>query len=340
MSSPRGSSGTSTTGTGRHRVPETAGRSKSQGEARPTGYVGRFAPSPTGPLHFGSLVAAVASYLDARASNGRWLLRIENIDPPREVPGAADEIVGALEDYGFQWDGPLTYQADNESRHREVISELRSRGLAYPCSCSRSSLAEAPAGESGPIYPGTCRHGRAKGEHAIRLLTHNEPISFVDALQGPFVQQVESEVGDFIIRRKDGLIAYQLAVVIDDFDQGVTDVARGLDLIDSTPRQIHLQQCLGMPQPRYMHTPLVLVETGQKLSKSTGAAGIPRKRTRPVLVQALRALWQDPPPDLQDARLTDIWEWAIKNWQTGRLEGKKHTLPTYGAIAKHKNGLS
>jgi len=321
-------------------VPETAGSTSTVGKAGPTDYVGRFAPSPTGPLHFGSLVAAVASYLDARTCNGRWLLRIENIDPPREAPGAMAEIIGALEDYGFQWDGAITYQADNEDRHRELIAALRERRLAYPCNCSRSSLVDAQVGESGPIYPGTCRDGCDKGDHAIRMLTHDEPISFTDELQGSYVQRVESAVGDFVIRRKDGLVAYQLAVVVDDFDQGVTHVVRGLDLIDSTPRQIHLQRCLGMPEPRYKHTPLVLAGDGQKLSKSTGAKGIPRERISPVLVHALRALWQDPPPDLAAADLDDVWKWAFENWQSGRLVGRKQTFSPDDAIAKHKNGLS
>jgi glutamyl-Q tRNA(Asp) synthetase len=321
-------------------VPDKPGNTTTLGKAGLTDYVGRFAPSPTGPLHFGSLVAAVASYLDARTSNGHWLLRMENIDPPREVPGAADEILRALEAYGLQWDGAVAYQADNERRHREVIAGLLDRGLAYPCNCSRSSLVDAPVGESGPIYPGTCRSGCDAGDHAIRLLTNDDPISFSDELQGVRVQRIESEVGDFVIRRKDGLIAYQLAVVVDDFDQGITHVVRGYDLIDSTPRQIYLQRCLGMPSPRYKHTPLVLARDGQKLSKSTGAQGISRDRVPAVLAQALRALRQDPPKELGDAALDDIWEWAFSNWRTHRLAGEKQTLPFEDAIAKHKNGLS
>lgn len=337
---PKGSFGISTTGTGRQLVPEAAGDNRNEGETGLQHYVGRFAPSPTGPLHFGSLVAAAASYLDARANNGSWLVRVENIDPPREAPGAVTAILRALETYGFEWQGPVTYQGSNEGRHRAVIADLIARGLAYPCTCSRSSLADAPAGESGPVYPGTCRRGCDAGEHAIRLLTNDLPVSFTDGLQGRFEQRLESAVGDFIIRRRDGLIAYQLAVVVDDFDQGITDVVRGLDLMDSTPRQLHLQRCLDMPQPRYKHTPLVLSADGQKLSKSSGAKPIPLDRVEPVLIRALASLWQEPAPELAEASLEDVWKWAIENWDPEKLRAKKQTFQAPETIANKQNRLS
>ncbi len=282
-------------------------------------YVGRFAPSPTGPLHFGSLVAAVASYLEACQHDGQWLLRIEDIDPPRQVAGADLAIIRALETYGFEWSGPVTYQSQNRARHDDVINTLIADGLAYSCACSRSDI-------GGPVYDGRCRNLQLSGKHAIRILTGNESIRFADGLQGKYSQQLESAVGDFVIRRRDGLIAYQLAVVVDDFDQGVTHVVRGVDLLDSTPRQIYLQKVLGMPTPAYLHTPLVLADDQQKLSKMTGAEAITFTAPRPTLVAALRALWQQPPPELGDNDMHDIWSWAKENWNTKSLKGKKSVL--------------
>lgn len=283
-------------------------------------YVGRFAPSPTGPLHFGSLIAAVASYLEACRHNGSWLLRVEDIDPPRAQPGADRIIIDALEKYGFEWTGPVTYQSKNQARHLEIIDSLISRGLAYPCSCSRSDI-------NGPVYAGTCRQRQLGGEHSIRILTDNRSTGFIDGMQGEFSQRLESEVGDFIIRRRDGLVAYQLAVVVDDFDQGITEVVRGVDLLDSTPRQIHLQRALGLPSPAYKHTPLALADDDKKLSKMTGATAIPLDDVRPTLVAALTALWQAPPLSLEACDLDDVWAWAKKHWDTSVLYGKKTVLP-------------
>lgn len=297
----------------------------------PVPYVGRFAPSPTGPLHFGSLVAAVASYLQARKSRGRWLLRIEDIDPPREQAGAADAILAALEAYGFEWDGDTIFQSRSGSAHDAALADLLDRGLAYTCGCSRSDLAEQPGGPLGPIYPGTCRTGCDAAETAVRVLTTNEVVRFSDYLQGEMSQRLESESGDFVVRRKDGLVAYQLAVVVDDEMQGITEVVRGIDLIDSTPRQIWLQRLLGFRTPAYVHIPVITGPTGEKLSKATGARGIPMDQPGIALVRALEALRQAPPTALEGAPTDQIWQWAIDHWHIERLRGMREieasTLP-------------
>jgi glutamyl-Q tRNA(Asp) synthetase len=258
-------------------------------------YVGRFAPSPTGPLHFGSLVAALASYMQARAAKGKWLLRIEDLDLPREQPGAADQILRALERFGFEWDGPVLWQSARLERYRAVLEDLLRRGFAYPCGCSRKELEDSALAIDGSrIYPGTCRHGLAPGKspRALRLRTHAAPIGFDDLIQGPMQQRVEREVGDFVLKRADGVYAYQLAVVVDDLDQGVTDVVRGADLLDSTARQIHLQRILGAPTPRYAHVPVAVDAAGQKLSKQTGATPIDIADPARELARARRFLGQ------------------------------------------------
>jgi len=258
-------------------------------------YVGRFAPSPTGPLHFGSLVAALASYREARAAQGTWLLRMEDLDRPREQPGAADEILRALERLGFEWDGPVLWQSARLERYRAVLEDLSRRGFAYPCGCSRKELEDSALAIDGSrVYPGTCRHGLAAGRsaRAVRLRTHPAPIHFEDRIQGEIAQRVEREVGDFVLRRADGVIAYQLAVVVDDLDQGVTDVVRGADLLDSTARQIHLQRILGARAPRYAHVPVAVDAAGHKLSKQTGAAPIDLADPQRELARARRFLGQ------------------------------------------------
>ena len=283
-------------------------------------YIGRFAPSPTGPLHFGSLVAAVASYLQARVHDGLWLLRIEDIDPPREQPGATDLILKALDTYGFQWDGDVIYQSHSAAAHDAALQTLLRCEMAYPCGCSRKDLASARRGPLGTIYPGTCRSGCDASEVAFRLRTNDQPIEYIDGLQGPQIQRLESESGDFIIRRRDGLIAYQLAVVVDDELQGITEIVRGIDIMDSTPRQIWLQRLLGFRTPNYVHIPVITHPDGNKLSKLTGAPGIPFDGTREVLVAALAALRQAPPPDLAGRSLREIWRWAIEHWKIERLQ--------------------
>jgi glutamyl-Q tRNA(Asp) synthetase len=283
-------------------------------------YIGRFAPSPTGPLHFGSLVAAVASYLQARVHDGLWLLRIEDIDPPREQPGATDLILKALDIYGFEWDGDVIYQSRSAADHEAALQSLLGSGLAYACGCSRKDLADVPRGPLGTIYPGTCRDGCDAVETAIRLRTNNEPIEYLDGLQGRQVQHLERESGDFIIKRRDGLIAYQLAVVVDDELEGISEIVRGIDIMDSTPRQIWLQRLLGFRTPNYVHIPVITHPDGDKLSKLTGAPGIPFDSTQKVLVAALAALQQVPPADLNQHSLQDIWFWAIENWKIERLQ--------------------
>ncbi len=287
-----------------------------------TGYVGRFAPSPTGPLHFGSLLAAVASYLEARHNDGRWLVRMEDIDPPRAQPGASEMIVAALERYGFEWDGPVIYQSASDSQHRQMLQKLLDEGLAYACGCSRRDLADAPRGPSGAIYPGTCRNGTTADETAVRIRTYDQPTEFADGLQGAQSQRLESESGDFVILRRDGLIAYQLAVTVDDDLQGVTEIVRGIDLMDSTPRQIWVQQCLGLHTPDYQHIPVAVNADGSKLSKLTGAEAIPMQAVEPELVAALDALGQCPPVDIGGASLAEIWTWAFEHWRIEVLRGQ------------------
>jgi glutamyl-Q tRNA(Asp) synthetase len=289
--------------------------------AKPGNYIGRFAPSPTGPLHFGSLLAAVASYLQARTHQGRWLVRIEDIDPPRAQAGAGKQILEALNAYGFDWDGPVSYQSRSTEKHQSCVDDLLERALAYPCECSRRTLSDEPRGALGPIYPGTCRNGCGRSDVTIRARTDNQPVSFVDPLQGPITQRLESESGDFVIKRRDGLIAYNLAVVVDDHLQDISEVVRGIDLLDSTPRHIHLQRLLGFATPDYLHIPVATNSVGQKLSKLTGAQGIPLKNPRPQLVAALAALRQEPPPKLEQAPLTEIWNWAEVHWTLGPLSG-------------------
>jgi len=285
-------------------------------------YVGRFAPSPTGPLHFGSLLAAVASYLQARSKQGQWLLRVEDIDPPREQPGATEAILGALEYYGFEWDGAVSYQSKSHAAHDEAVQSLLKQDQAYPCGCSRRDLAGLPRSSLGTIYPGTCRDASDADEFAIRVRTDNEPIRYRDGLQAEQVQRLESESGDFIILRRDGLIAYHLAVVVDDHLQGITEIVRGIDLMDSTTRQIWLQRLLGYATPTYLHIPVAVNADGQKLSKNTGAAGIPTGEVRPTLVAALAALGQQPPVDLAANSLQDIWAWALDHWLVNVLNGQ------------------
>ena len=284
-------------------------------------YVGRFAPSPTGPLHFGSLVAALASWLDARVADGVWLLRMEDLDKPREQPGAADAILRQLEALGLTWDGPVRYQNAHarDARYREALDALRLGGYTYPCACSRKEIADSTLGIDGAhIYPGTCRDGLPPGRlaRATRVRTTVDPIRFVDRVQGECVQSVEREVGDFVAVRADGLIAYQLAVVVDDADQGITDIVRGADLIDSTARQILLQRRLGFATPRYAHVPVAVDAAGEKLSKQTGAAPVDPAHGATALAQALLFLGHPPPIDLPPK---DLLPWAVGHWDIQRV---------------------
>jgi glutamyl-Q tRNA(Asp) synthetase len=278
-------------------------------------YIGRFAPTPSGYLHFGSLVAALASYLDARAVGGRWLLRIEDLDPPREVAGAQSAILSTLESYGFEWDGPVMRQSERHDAYAEVLQRWLSQGLAYACTCSRKQL-EAYQG----IYPGLCRNaGHPWPDAAIRLRVPELTYTFNDRVQGDFAQHLGREVGDFVIRRRDGLYAYQLAVVIDDAAQGINNIVRGADLLDSTPRQLYLQELLGASAPRYLHVPLITQPDGHKLGKSYRAPPLPTAQARPLLLRALRALGQDAPAQLLELTPSAILSWAAQHWQAERI---------------------
>lgn len=284
-------------------------------------YVGRFAPSPTGPLHFGSLLAALASKLEADQHHGRWFVRIDDIDPPREQPDAAGRILEALDAYGFRRDSDIIYQSNSHEAHRAALEQLIASGVAYPCGCSRRDLRDEVSGPLGQVYPGTCRNGTTAAETAMRVRTNDDPVSFDDRLQGCQALQLESESGDFIIFRRDGRVAYQLAVVVDDHAAGVTDIVRGIDLMASTPRQIWLQRLLGYRTPTYAHIPVAVHPNGDKLSKLTGARGLPLDRPGEVLVAALRTLRQSPPESLADATIDEIWAWAHTHWDIDRLRG-------------------
>ena len=261
------------------------------------GYRGRFAPSPTGPLHFGSLLAAVASYLQAVVAGGEWLLRIEDIDPPREPAGAAEQIIAALRMHGFRWSDDVQFQRRNLKRFEAVAESLLERRLAFACTCSRETVREAARpGPVGPVYPGTCRDKPFDGQqdYAIRMRTAGRQISFEDRLQGQIDCSLDEDIGDFIIRRKDGLIAYSLAVALDDHDQGITEIVRGVDLLHFTPAQIHLQRVLGLNTPAYMHVPIAIKRDGDKLSKQTGAPALNIQTPVENLFRCLQALRQQP----------------------------------------------
>lgn len=283
-------------------------------------YIGRFAPSPTGSLHAGSLVAALASYLDARAHHGQWLIRIEDIDEARTVPGAAEEIMATLNDFGMQSDGEILWQSARQSHYQQAFERLGS--LAYPCACSRKEIADSRtslAPDGAAIYPGTCRHGLAPGRTPrawrLRVPEPDSPedrIEINDRWQGLLRENLSSAVGDFVLRRADGYWAYQLAVVVDDAEQGVTDVVRGADLLESTARQVYLQRLLAYPTPRYLHVPVVTNEKGEKLSKQTGAAALDRSRPVQALMDAATALGLEGLPAADTVQA--FWKAAVPAW--------------------------
>lgn len=281
-------------------------------------YVGRFAPSPTGSLHAGSLVAAVASWLDARAAGGRWLVRMEDLDFPRCEPGAADTILRQLEAYGLHWDGSVLVQSQRGDAYATAMDTLKAMGAIYPCACTRSQLAQAPRNHEGEIiYPGTCRNGLPAGAiaRAWRVRVPGLNTRFHDRIHGELKQNLAHEVGDFIVKRADGLFAYQLAVVVDDAFQGITHVVRGADLLWNTPRQIHLQTLLGLATPVYAHVPLITNAAGQKLSKQTLAPALPDTRQGPVMTRALAALGHPPPAELAGAEPSEQLAWVSTHWQ-------------------------
>jgi glutamyl-Q tRNA(Asp) synthetase len=280
-------------------------------------YRGRFAPTPSGPLHFGSLVAALGSFLDARSQGGEWLLRVEDVDPPRVVPGAADAILRTLEAYGFEWSGPVMWQGNRGEAYQAAVDRLRDAGRVYGCACSRKVLAAGMRrGVDGFVYPGTCRGRPHREGSALRLLVLDTRVVFEDALLGRVACDVAHECGDFVLRRADGVFAYQLAVVVDDAEQGITHVVRGADLLASTPRQIALQEALGYSAPAYKHLPVALDDAGFKLSKQTRAAPLNDARPLPALFRAAEFLGMILDPV---GSLAEFWTQVGEVWSTVRL---------------------
>ncbi|PIT51657.1 tRNA glutamyl-Q(34) synthetase GluQRS [Snodgrassella alvi] len=288
-------------------------------------YVGRFAPSPTGLLHIGSLLTAVASYLDARSRHGRWLVRMEDLDPPREMPGASTAILSTLEAFALHWDGEVVYQSKRHHLYAAALAQLRAHELVYPCYCSRKTVqAEAQGmGVDGVIYSGRCAslgadtHLCTNKTPAWRLRVGAELICFQDAIQGWQQQYLAGDVGDFVLLRADGFWAYQLAVVVDDAAQGVNHVVRGQDLLVSTPRQIYLQQLLGLPQLNYAHLPLLTNTLGQKWSKQTQAPALDLRKREALLRQVLVYLGLPQAPQVDS--MADLLGWAVQHWQLGRV---------------------
>lgn len=280
-------------------------------------YRGRFAPSPTGALHAGSLATALASWLDARAAGGTWIIRIEDLDPPRTVPGAAERIVEALARCGLESDEPVVFQSTRRELYEAAFARLQAAGLIYGCACSRrdvDEVIEAQANRRAGVYPRTCANGAApeKPIRAYRVRVPDEESSFVDRATGPYTQHLPDDVGDFVIRRGDGLWAYQLAVVVDDAEQKITDVVRGADLLDNTPRQIYLQRTLGFATPRYLHVPLVLNTAGAKLSKQTGATAVDAAHP---LAELNRAAFHLGMPGLGAHSIEAFLQFAIDAWR-------------------------
>ena len=298
-------------------------------------YIGRFAPSPTGPLHFGSLIAAVASYCEAKSNHGQWLVRMEDLDKPREIGGAASTILRQLESFGFAWDGEIVYQSQRTALYENALEKIKRNGHIYPCTCSRKEIADSAttSGIEGAIYPKTCfKKWQQSGAieispSASRMETGSwrihvddtQKIGFIDAIQGDVSQHLATDVGDFILKRADGLFAYQLAVVVDDAAQGITHIVRGADLLASTPRQIFLQQTLGFQTPNYAHVPVAVNIAGEKLSKQTFAKPLDAHFSTHLLIEALHFLGQEPLADLTQNKLADIWQWAIENWQITKV---------------------
>lgn len=286
----------------------------------PRRYRGRFAPSPSGPLHFGSLIAAVGSYLDARCCSGQWLLRMEDLDPPRELPGAADAILRTLDAFGLHWDETVMYQSTRRQAYQAALEQLLQDRLAFPCACSRR--------EAGPVYPGTCRDGIRAGRdpRSIRLRIAETALSFNDRLHGDITQSLHSLTGDFVIRRADGLFAYHLACVVDDAAQGITDIVRGADLLDATSNQIWLQYNLNQPMPRYLHLPLAVNAQGEKLSKKTRAPALDPAHATKHLVAALVFLGQQTEPSMLEARPEEILAHAARRWDPTGIPATKKIL--------------
>jgi glutamyl-Q tRNA(Asp) synthetase len=290
-------------------------------------YRGRFAPSPTGPLHFGSLVAAVGSYLDARHHRGRWLVRMEDLDPPREVPGASLHILRTLEAFGLEWDEAVEYQSRRSAYYEAALAQLDRDGHLYGCACTRREIADGSSGsESGAVYPGTCRNGIPPGRRAraMRVRVYDTTVRLTDLLQGSVAQTLDREVGDFVVRRADGLFAYQFAVVVDDAGQRISHVVRGADLLGSTPRQVYLQRLLGYATPEYLHLPVAVNASREKLGKQTRVPAIEPGHAVGTLLQALTFLNQPLPENARDASLAELLQWAIEHWDRHTLPARQH----------------
>ena len=289
-------------------------------------YTGRFAPSPTGPLHFGSLLAALASYLDSRSQQGQWLVRIEDLDPPREDPTAADQILRVLDAYQLHWDGPVRYQSQRSEAYETLLTQLADRQLAFPCACSRKQLQNKP-------HQGRCKPP-THSDFAWRFASPNGQLSFHDGLQGVWQEDLAS-IGDFVIRRRDRLWSYQLAVVCDDADQGITHIVRGIDLIDSTARQILLQQALNVVTPSYSHIPVAVEANGQKLSKQNLSLPVTVDHSGKTLWLALDWLQQSPPTEFAQAGNEAVLQWGIQHWQPDKLQGLTYMPAPAGFSHEH-----
>ena len=285
--------------------------------------IGRFAPTPSGPLHFGSLVTAVASYCEVRSQHGKWLLRIEDVDTPRNVTGSAKQIISTLEIFGFEWDDEIEYQSKQFGHYQQVLQSLVDRKLGFACECSRRSLREANAltGPLGLIYPGLCRGKKLTTDnHSIRIDTRASGIvDFTDQTYGLVTFDIEQQLGDFVLRRADGVFAYHLAVVIDDERQGINQIVRGADLLEATCLHIYLQKILGFKQPDYRHIPLVRNAQGDKLSKQTGATAIDSEKKVRLLIDALKTLGQPVQADMQQATVKEILASATKTWDSTKI---------------------
>ncbi|MFN0316594.1 MAG: tRNA glutamyl-Q(34) synthetase GluQRS [Burkholderiales bacterium] len=283
-------------------------------------YRGRFAPTPSGPLHFGSLVAAMGSYLEAKRHSGEWWLRIDDLDPPRVQPGAADAILRCLECYGFQWDGPVIYQSRRRAAYHAALHRLRQLGLVYACACTRKEIALiARNSAEGPIYPGTCRAGSAAAGRALRLNTRGAMTEFHDEVQGLQRRDIEHDLGDFVLYRNDAVFSFHIASAVDDGDYAMTHIVRGADLLESSVRQIYLQKLLGYPIPFYMHLPVASNAGGEKLSKQTHAAPLPLDKPGLLLTRALQFLGQAVPGEMTRACTKEIWAWAMAHWERSRI---------------------
>ncbi len=288
-------------------------------------YRGRFAPSPTGPLHFGSLVAAVGSYCQAKSQGGEWLVRMEDLDPPREVPGAADDILRTLETYHLNWDGSVLYQSQRLNDYEDALNQLTANGHTFPCACTRKSIAanteNIQTNFALNLYPGTCRNGLAPGATArsTRVRVNSEIVTFHDELQGTREIQLDSDVGDFVVKRADGLFAYHLAVVVDDAFQKISEVVRGTDLLDSTPHHLYLQKLFTFQTPRYVHLPVAVNAQKEKLSKQTYAPAVDITQPGPILEKALIFLGHSPDTDVINAGPETLLKWAVNNWDLERV---------------------